>query len=242
LGDAISLVGDAVSDAVNSLLGGGEDESRDFRGALGVFVLLMFIAGAVPLFIVHGLKLEPYDILEQKAVRLDTSTRAEVEQLDHEYNPRFIWGIAGGVALILFAVAAFILFGVIVTDEFRAVLLPLMLFIIGLAVFMFITAGMFKDALQALLGTGDYADNYAGNYVRRVKKRLKDGGIDKMTRIIGVAAAFFWPLVVAGYLLWSFIADAWHISWVVFPIAGLIFGAFAGAVGAYYSLGGDEKK
>jgi hypothetical protein len=113
---------------------------------------------------------------------------------------------------------------------------------IGLAAFMFITSGMFKDALECLLSKGDYADNYAGNYVRRVKKRLKDGGIDKMTRIIGVASAFFWPLVVAGYLLWSFIADAWHISWILWPICGLVFGAFAGAVGAYYSLGGGEKK
>ncbi|MCL2638486.1 MAG: permease prefix domain 1-containing protein [Oscillospiraceae bacterium] len=233
--DAISLVGETVSDAVNAVLSGSETEERDFRGAVGVFVLLMFIAGAVPLFIVHGMKLEPYEVLESKKVRLDTETRAEIEMLDRENNSRFVWSMAGGVALILFAVAAFILFGVIVADEYGSALLSLMLFAIGLAVYIFITAGMKKGAYECLLGKGDYAsihkkiNSYASNNSRR------------MERIIGVAAAFFWPLVVAAYLLWSFVSGDWHITWVVWPICGLIFGAFAGAIGAYYSLGGGEK-
>lgn len=233
LGDAVSLIGDVVSDTVNSLTGrGGEPEDGDFRGALGIFVLLMFIAGAVPLFIVHGMKLEPYAVLEEKPVCLDTSTRAEIELLDREHNSRFVWSIAGGVALILFAVAAFILFGVMATDEFRGFLLSLMLFVIGLAAYMFITSGMLKGAFECLLGRGEYSDIIR---ISRSKSR-------KMERIIGVAAAFFWPLVVAAYLAWSFLSEDWHITWVIWPICGLIFGAFAGAVGAYYSLGGDEKK
>jgi len=235
IGDAVSLVGDVVSDTVNSLFSGGEGGSRDFRGAVGVFVLLMFIAGAVMLFIVNGMKLEPYEILESKPVRIDSSTRAEIDLIDQKNNPRFVWGIAGGVVLILFAVAAFVLFGVIVSDEYRSALLALMLFAIGLAVHIFITAGMFKDALDSLLSKGDYAD------IHRFAHSFSKSKRGKMERIIGVGASFFWPLVIAAYLLWSFITGAWHISWVVFPIAGLIFGAFAGAVGAYYSLGGEEK-
>jgi hypothetical protein len=204
----------------------------DVRGGVVVFILLMFIAGAVPLFIVHGMKLEPYDILEQKPVRLDSSTRAEIELLDKQYNPCFIWNIAGGVAVILFSVAMFVLFGVMVADEFKTVLLSLMLFMIGLAVYMFVTAGMFKDALEVLLGKGDYAEVH----------RFVRNKIGKMERIIGVAAAVFWPLVVAGYLAWSFISGDWGMTWVLWPICGLVFGAFSGAVGAYYSLGGGADK
>jgi hypothetical protein len=222
---------------LGTIISGSEvlEESRDFNTAVGVFVLLIFIAGAVPLFIINGMKLEPYEILEQKPARLDTSTRAEVGMLDREYNPRFIWSIAGGVALILFAVAAFVLFGVIVAEEYRSALLSFMLFVIGFAVHLFITAGIYKDALEALLGKGDYKD------MQGIRTNIRKN-ISKMERIVGVAAAFFWPLVVAVYLTWSFIADAWSISWVIFPIAGLVFAAFSGAIGAYYSLGGGEKK
>jgi hypothetical protein len=33
----------------------------------------------------------------------------------------------------------------------------------------------------------------------------------------------FWPTVTCIYLSWSFLTFDWHISWVIWPIAGLIF-------------------
>ncbi len=36
----------------------------------------------------------------------------------------------------------------------------------------------------------------------------------------------FWLLVVCGYLLWSFASGAWYITWIVFPIAGVVFALF----------------
>ncbi len=45
--------------------------------------------------------------------------------------------------------------------------------------------------------------------------------------IIGVIAAFYWPLLAAIYLAWSFIGNAWGISWIVWPIGGLLFAAIA---------------
>ena len=32
----------------------------------------------------------------------------------------------------------------------------------------------------------------------------------------------FWLLVLIGYLLWSFFSGAWYITWIVFPIAGVV--------------------
>lgn len=45
--------------------------------------------------------------------------------------------------------------------------------------------------------------------------------------IIGVIAAFYWPLLAAIYLAWSFIGNAWGISWIVWPIGGVLFAAIA---------------
>ena len=33
---------------------------------------------------------------------------------------------------------------------------------------------------------------------------------------------FWWPIVTAGYLLWSFLTFDWHITWVVWPVAGCV--------------------
>lgn len=39
--------------------------------------------------------------------------------------------------------------------------------------------------------------------------------------------ALLWPATLATYLLWSFVGSAWHISWIVFPIAGIAHWALA---------------
>ena len=33
---------------------------------------------------------------------------------------------------------------------------------------------------------------------------------------------FFWPVVTAGYLLWSFLTFDWHLTWIVWPVAGCL--------------------
>ena len=37
-------------------------------------------------------------------------------------------------------------------------------------------------------------------------------------------ATIYWLLAVAIYLGWSFLTNAWHITWVVWPIAGIMYG------------------
>lgn len=65
------------------------------------------------------------------------------------------------------------------------------------------------------------AENLGGNSGVAVS----DG--DDEHSIIGVIAVFYWPLLAAIYLAWSFIGNAWGISWIVWPIGGVLFGAIA---------------
>lgn len=47
--------------------------------------------------------------------------------------------------------------------------------------------------------------------------------------LVGMVAGVYWPACTAVYLLWSFAWDAWGRSWILWPIAALLFGAFAAA-------------
>ena len=58
---------------------------------------------------------------------------------------------------------------------------------------------------------------------------------DDNTSLFGVIAAFYWPLLTAVFLAWSFIGDAWDRSWIVWPIGAVLFGAIAAGVGAWES-------
>lgn len=39
----------------------------------------------------------------------------------------------------------------------------------------------------------------------------------------GALSAIYWPAVAIIFLAWSFLADAWSVSWIIWPIAALIY-------------------
>ena len=47
---------------------------------------------------------------------------------------------------------------------------------------------------------------------------------DPFTNLV---AGIYWPAAVVIYLLWSFIFDAWDISWILWPVAAVAFAIFA---------------
>jgi len=90
---------------------------------------------------------------------------------------------------------------------------------VGFAVFLFVTAGTDKYALDAILNQGEYANKAQNN---------------KAEKLIGTVAAVYWPVAVAVFLAWGF-AGGWGYSWIVWPVAGVLFGAICGGIGAWSS-------
>ena len=162
-----------------------------------VFVMFVAIAIAVTIFIINGSRMGAYESYEETHIRLDSYTRQSLEEDRARVGARCTAMVAVGVASIILSVGAFTIVDFPVT---------LFLNIIGFSVFLFILAGYYSASYDVLLGKGDYS-NKAG-----VKKT-------------GQIAAVYWPVATAIYLLWSFTMDAWHISWVVWPVAGVLFGA-----------------
>lgn len=60
--------------------------------------------------------------------------------------------------------------------------------------------------------------------------------------LVTVIAAFYWPLVVAIYLAWSFIGNAWGESWIIWPICGVLFGALAGGISGIESYRKRQRR
>ena len=42
----------------------------------------------------------------------------------------------------------------------------------------------------------------------------------------------YWLVVTAGYLVWGFITGDWKTSWIVWPVAGVLFAALMVACNA----------
>ena len=217
-GQSGEVSGNIFESVYSNIIRFGEQTPGDsgIASGVGVFALLASIVVAVPIFIINGLRISAFEDYEKRFIRLDKETRAELEELRIRFIPRFAVMISVGVGLILLAV------GVLVILKLReSTVLPIivLLFFIGFAVFMFVSAGMRYSAYDVILGKGDY------------KNKLKMG---KGERIIASIASAYWPLIVAVYLIVSFLFGSWHISWIIWPVSGVLFAAIAGGIGAWY--------
>lgn len=91
----------------------------------------------------------------------------------------------------------------------------ILLALVAIGCLIIVRLGMIKESHNILLQIGDYT---------KTKK--------KEEKITNAIAGIYWPLVTAAFLLWSFVGNSWNISWIIWPIAGIVFGGIAGIINA----------
>lgn len=195
------------------LLGGAQESGRialtEMQTAMiGLIVLLLMVAGAVLLFILTGMKGSRYEYLEKNA--LDTAygvsgmvrERMQREEADHTRR------IAIGVVLCV--LAAIPLFALLLwrgEDEWIGVLgISAILLLVAIGVHTIVKISIPWEGYRMLLEEGDYS---------RARKR----GNNKYSGI-------YWGIITAAYLAVSFITNRWDMTWIVWPVAGVLYGVF----------------
>jgi len=193
-----------------------------FGNAGGLFALFASLAVAIVLFVINGIKFEQYEIYQQKVICLDGLTKAEVERGRMEFRKRFAVQLSLGIGVIILSVGLFLWqsTGLFLWERFSsgAMWLVPTLPMIGFGIFLLVPAGVRYSAYDILLNRGEYAN----------KRRST-----RTERLIGVVASIYWPLATAIYLLWSFLSGDWSRTWVVWPVAGVLFGGIAGGIATW---------
>lgn len=183
---------------------------------IGLILMFILIAGAVALFIIAGVQSEQYEYMK-KPFRMDSYVKRQLEEEKRMFQPTFAVRLVIGVVLCALCPVPLFISSMITEDSDLAATggLSMLLLMIAVATFLFITAGLMQEAYQQLLEIGDYAPN---------KKRTN--------KIVEVAGSIIWPLVTAVYLFIGFVHGLWHPGWVIYPITGILFGIFASVVNA----------
>ena len=223
---------------------------------LGVVIFAVLLAIGVGLLVSAWLKFLKYDFI-YKSFRLSEHVRQYVKNVREKSMHRNITFIAAGVTIIVLSTIAVII-PAIVYSSVNPIITGVAIFLAatGLGTAPIIIAGLSIAFVNMLMGITD-EDEWFGSGIYIGSKGIKIGndiridneginigavkidGALKTAKIVGVAGAVFWPLLIAAYLLWSFLGEAWSISWILFVMGALIFGAFSGGVGAYYNI--DKK-
>jgi len=188
-------------------LGGGEPNKIYI--AVGLGLLFTLVAFAVYLFVMTGITTEKYEVFEKKMVKLDPHYKLIIQEAKENHRPVLTRKISIGVGLILLAVAALAVSGILSEDN-EALLISLvcvLLATVGVSVWLFLSGGMIQSAYDKLLNEGDYT----------LERRKSESVVQRW-------ASPYWSLVVVVYLAWSFITADWSKSWIIWPIAGVSFG------------------
>lgn len=192
--------------------------------ALGLGALFVLVAAAVVLFIFYGPQLSPYEKWKTNGAVLEQEGVAWARQQKALQSRYFPLRIALGVVLCILSVVPMLVTGIL-TDgapfEDGAVLMALsVLFpLVAVGVYQFIRAGMVDSCCKMLLGELDTGPALSPVDVKTGKK---------VPTVVDIVAQIYWPLVVIAYLVWSFLTWDWRITWIIWPIAGIAFGIFAG--------------
>lgn len=195
----------------------GGDEPNKVYLAVGLGLLFILIAFAVYLFVMTGIANEKYKIFDKKVVKLDPHNKLLIQKAKENHRPVLMRKISIGVGQILLAVAALTVAGVLFEDN-EAVLVCfvcLLLLIIGISVWLFVSGGAIQSAYDKLLNEGDYT----------LERRKSESVVQRW-------ASPYWILIVTVYLAWSFITSSWDKTWIIWPVAGVLFGLISAIVHA----------
>ena len=171
----------------------------------GLAALLSFVAVAVVLFLLCEFRNHPYAFLEKEDFLLDQDAKEAVQEEQNQFDKTYAAGNIAGVLLCI--LAPVLLFAGLFTKNERFVVYALcvMLFFIAVGVFCFVLVGVRRQASQRLLKEGEFAPKTL------TKKREN------------ALASIYWSVVTAVYLIWSFSTDDWGSSWILWPIAGVVY-------------------
>ena len=166
----------------------------------GVVLLLICVTIAVPIFICVGIKNENFRKKHKQLPEFYTEN-----ELD-KFNERFPIAIATGVTLILIGVIILIsLYGLEIVSNESIIPVNILLSFVLVAVDIFIYFGIQKEKYNI------------SQYNKLEKIRERDAIVEQISGVIMLIAT-------ALYLGLSFTYHNWHISWIVFPIGGILCG------------------
>lgn len=207
LSPVMLLVLGAVSELPHARL------SEDGAAMIGLGVLVVMIAAAVAVFMNIAAQHKPYKFLDEELFEMEYGVAGFVRQQEQAFAREYSRGnIMGVILCILSPLVLFV--GAFTNNEFYAVLgFCGTLVMVAAAVGIFILVGVPHASMERLLQQGEFTKE------RKAVSRLKE-----------TIAGIYWLVTTAIYLGWSFASNDWDHTWIIWPVAAVLFGALMGIV------------
>ena len=176
--------------------------------AVGIISLIIMVAIAAFLFVVNGERTRDYEFLDFEPIETAYGVTGMVREKQNRFKNIYIRNNAIGACLCILSVVPLFM-SIFIAEEgiIISIGIGLLLTMVAIGVYFFISSGIVWESMEKLLQEGDY--NLESK--RNAKRNEKISGI-------------YWLAVTSIYLAISFWTFAWHRTWIIWPVAGVLFG------------------
>lgn len=184
--------------------------SENAAAGIGISVLLVLVAFAVSQFVLIDGR-NKYKFLDSEDFEIESGVYTAVKQRMEEYKETYTRLMSLGTSICVLSAMPIFLCLIFTENDFAmlcAVCITLLIAAIG--VYFIIKTTVVHNSFNKIIQDGEFTPDQKKEKNRNAK-----------------ISPIYWSCVTAIYLAASFLSKHWEITWVVFPIAALIFPAAA---------------
>ena len=179
---------------------------------VGLPFLFVMVAVAVALFLLFGRPLEAYEFLEKEPLELAYGVSGIIKKQKDSYAAAHAISLITGITLCILSMIPLFIAVALAEDGMAPVVGMLLLFVVVAAgVFFLVRTCYIQGAFQRLLEEEDFTR----------EKKLENKRTEPL-------ALIYWCTVIAIYLAVSFYSMSWERSWIIWPVAAVLYGAVLG--------------
>lgn len=180
----------------------------------GITLMFASIGIGVVLMVLSGTLTEQWRYIKKEPCSIDAVTIDYLKNKNREFMPSYAVMHAVGILLCILCFIPAAVFDEI-GGHFWEEMSGAMLFVfVGFGVFLIVFSNTLKGIFSRLLRINEITE-----FEETREEKIK-GIKDPKVRAV---MACYWPVVTCIYLCVSFLTFAWHISWLIWPIAAAVF-------------------
>lgn len=176
---------------------------------IGVAILLLMISIAVAMFLMTGIRSSRYDYLESLNIDTEYGVTGMVRERSGAYAEKHSRFLVIGIMLCVVAAIPLVLLQ-LVREETAMGLMP----VIGVDILLIMIAVGVRLIVYTCIRQGGF------------DRLLEEGDYTRLNKMAGRYDGIYWAIATAIYLGWSFFTMRWEFTWIVWPVAGVLFAAF----------------
>ncbi|MEQ3696568.1 MAG: helix-turn-helix transcriptional regulator [Pseudomonadales bacterium] len=184
----------------------------DIATAGGIMSILVMVSLGVSYFIKMNQYEADFDTIDNEKFELSYGVHSVFQEKLKQFRPIYNRRLSLGIFLFISSFAPLMLTAVLNgSDELVKLMLIVLMLMIAAGLYLVIPASTEYEA---------YSNILKENHVETVKSRRAKRA-EKL-------AAFYWPLLVAIFLGWSLWTMDWGVTWIIWPVGAVLFGALIG--------------